>query len=278
MNNLILKRMIRALVVLAMAVVVGVGCTTLFVHNAQPLATGGGNSTTGAVNVVAVGDSLTHGVGDTTGQGGYVPLIAEDIRVETGATVHTSNYGVTGDTSLQILKRVRNNTKMQAQLKRANAITLTVGGNDLMHILQNNLNNINTADVNHGIQLFQRHVQTLIATIRKYNGNAPIYLFSIYNPFYVYFPNLTKMQTSVNNWNAATKKTAATLHRVHFVDINAVLSKGTAADQRSMKAGKSNLTNHLIYTKDHFHPNNAGYVKMTAKLWSAMSATEDEWE
>lgn len=272
------KRVIRLVTVLVVAVLAGVGLTNIFVHSARPLATGGDTSTTGTVNVVAVGDSLTHGVGDTTGQGGYVPLIAEDIRVETGATVNTSNYGVTGDTSLQILKRVRTNTNMQSDLKQANAITLTVGGNDLMHILQNNLNKINLKKVDQGIDTFQTHIQTLIAQIRKYNGNAPIYLFSIYNPFYVYFPNLTKMQTSVKEWNAATEKTVGQLHRVHFVDVNKTLSYGTASDQRSMKAGKSSVTNHLIYTKDHFHPNNAGYVKMTAKLWSSMSATEDEWQ
>lgn len=245
--------------------------------HAQPLDTAGTNATTHRLTLTAVGDSLTHGVGDSTGQGGYVPLIAQDIEVETGMPVSTSNFGVTGDTSTQIRKRVRTNKRLIKKLKTAEVITVTVGGNDLMHLLQSNLLDINTQDVAKGITKFQKHLKQLVASIRQYNPDAPLYIFGIYNPFYVYFPNVTKMQTSVHQWNAATQKTIAKLPHAYYVDIDSVLTKGDG-DSSASATNAAKAVNRLIYGKDHFHPNNAGYSRMTAQLWSVMKQTEDDWE
>lgn len=270
------KRIIGAIIALVVAIALGAGIAAWAIPVAAPLHTGGKDNTQAQINIAAVGDSLTHGVGDTTNQGGYVPLIAQDVAINTDAHVSTSNFGVTGDTSLQIAKRVRTNPKLAEKLKQADVITLTVGGNDLMHVLQKNLLSMNKKDVTVGINKFQVHLRSLIGDIRRDNPNAPIYVFSIYNPFYVYFPNIKMMQSSVHRWNQNTKKTLATLNGTHFVDVENVLSKGSNTAAGSKKDTKKSV-NQLIYGKDHFHPNNAGYVQMTAKLWAVMQASEKEW-
>ena len=60
-----------------------------------------------AFTYVAIGDSLTQGVGDTTNQGGFVPLLAQSLTNETDFEVKAINYGASGNTSSQILSRMQ---------------------------------------------------------------------------------------------------------------------------------------------------------------------------
>ena len=53
-----------------------------------------------AINYVAIGDSLTEGVGDLTNQGGFVPLLSSDMGEYFRAKVSHQNYGVSGNLSL----------------------------------------------------------------------------------------------------------------------------------------------------------------------------------
>ncbi|MFP9045162.1 GDSL-type esterase/lipase family protein, partial [Enterococcus faecalis] len=85
------------------------------------------------LHYIAIGDSLTEGVGDQTKQGGFVPLVANDLKDRYNLTaVETENYGVNGERSDQILKRVKTKEEIRNNIKTADFITLTVGGNDLM--------------------------------------------------------------------------------------------------------------------------------------------------
>ena len=135
---------------------------------------------------------------------------------------------------------------------------------------------------NNGVA-FQKRLATLLTTIRKENPTAPIYVFGIYNPFYVYFPKMTAMTNSVKAWNQATQKTLQQFDRTYYVDIDSVLSNGeTAANKASAKEALKEATsgdgNPLIFSQDHFHPNNAGYGQMTKQLMKQMKATKKAWE
>jgi lysophospholipase L1-like esterase len=134
-----------------------------------------------------------------------------------------------------------------------------------------------------GSAAFQKRLTTLLTTIRKENPSAPIYVFGIYNPFYVYFPKMTAMTNSVTAWNQATQKTLHQFKDVYYVDIDSVLSSGdTAANKASAKEALKEATsgegNPLIFSQDHFHPNNAGYAQMTKQLMKQIQATKKEWE
>lgn len=230
------------------------------------------------LNLVGLGDSLTHGVGDATNSGGYVPLIKADIEASGSYTVATQNFGVTGNTTPQILHRVQKQSKLRSALANADVITLTAGGNDLMAVLQKHFLDITTGDVSKGIIKFDKNLDRLLTAIRQLNPNAPVYVFSIYNPFYVYFPNLTAMTKSVARWNDSTDKLLAAKKRMYFVDINQVLSTGkTQTTSKKTKQSLQKGSNTLIFSQDHFHPNNAGYAQMTKKLWAKMQATESTW-
>ena len=70
-------------------------------------------------NYVAIGDSLTEGVGDRTAQGGFVPLLAHNIDDSYDVQVKSQNFGVSGNTSTQIYKRVTTDNKIQEAIKKA---------------------------------------------------------------------------------------------------------------------------------------------------------------
>ena len=257
------------------------------------------------VRLVALGDSLTQGVGDQQKKGGYTGRIATKIRQADRVKVKMHNYGLAGDRSDQIEKRLVQSPKMQQQVTKAQAITLTVGGNDLLQTLTQNVTITQQSRLNQQLtqaqRLYARKLTRLLAAIRRYNPQAPIFLYTIYNPIYVYFANLTQITDAVDNWNAVTKQTVRTQKHLYVVDINRDLSVGQfksvtqqarlkrAAQQSNdgelsvasfqkqiLASDDSKELNHYLSPADHFHPNARGYRLMTQKLFAKMQAHQ-QW-
>lgn len=229
------------------------------------------------IKLVAVGDSLTQGVGDDTKQGGYVGLIKTKLTEQQHVKTKTKNYGIAGETSTQINRRVQQNTDLQQDLKRADIITLSVGGNDVMAVLKQEMLDIDEAALSTARQKYTRHLTQLLQNVRHYNAQAPIFVFSIYNPFYVYFPKMTKMQTVVTDWNKASKTVIRQQHNSYFVDVSEQLSKGEKLTTAKHKAKKGKQKNALIFTTDNFHPNHSGYQVMADDLYRQLMQQKNKW-
>lgn len=242
------------------------------------------------LRLVAIGDSLTHGVGDETQKGGYVPLVAQQIKKATGHPVATVNYGVTGDKSTQIEKRIEQQSQIQKQLKKADLITLTVGGNDLMAVLQNDFFELNQKQIAAGQKQYQTHLSTLLAVIRQQNPKAPIFILGVYNPFYVYFPEITGMSKAVTVWNQTAQTVANNFTNIYYVNSDRYLTHGDGHYVKQTKSlAKMNSTelqktlaanehlNPYISDTDHFHPNQKGYQLLTKSFWSVMQKHQKQW-
>ncbi|MBY7145529.1 lysophospholipase, partial [Levilactobacillus brevis] len=215
------------------------------------------------------------------------------------------NFGKSGDRSDQIETRLVNSRTQQRQVKKAQAIVMTVGGNDLLQTLTKNVTINQPAKLNHQLEsaqtAYQKKLKHLLTTVRHYNPEAPIYLYTIYNPIYVYFANLSQITNAVNHWNVATKQTAGKFSQLYMVDINRPLSVGqfkTAAQQTKLKqtAKKTNdgqlstqnfqtmilassstdELNDYLSSADHFHPNAKGYRLMTRYVFKQMQAHQ-QW-
>ncbi len=239
------------------------------------------------LRLVAIGDSLTEGIGDTTNSGGYVPLISQSLT-ETYKlnAVETDNFGVSGNRSDQILKRIKNKTDIQKSLKSADVIVLTVGGNDLMKIVKSKLlNGLTTDSFTKPMAQYKKRLENIFKEIRQYNETAPIYLFGIYNPFYVYFSDITEMQDIVDNWNDTSQSTAEQEGNSYFIPINDLLYNGSGITENTTDSGtgsssgstSNSAENDLIFEKDHFHPNNLGYQIMANALRDKMAETKKKW-
>ncbi|HEL1708552.1 TPA: SGNH/GDSL hydrolase family protein [Streptococcus suis] len=226
---------------------------------------------------VALGDSLTEGVGDTTGQGGFVPLLAQSLTNDYGYEVDYKNFGVSGNTSNQILKRMKEDGELISYLKTADLLTLTVGGNDLRKAIIKNIANLKVSTFDKPAKDYGKRLDTIIMTARKNNPNLPIYVVGIYNPLYLNFPELTEMQTIVDNWNAMTEQITEKYQDVYFVPINDLLYKGLEGEAGISQNG-SQVTNNLLYEEDSFHPNNTGYEIMKKAILERMNETTESWE
>ncbi|MFM0585861.1 SGNH/GDSL hydrolase family protein [Streptococcus suis] len=226
---------------------------------------------------VALGDSLTEGVGDTTGQGGFVPLLAQSLTNDYGYEVDYKNFGVSGNTSNQILKRMKEDGELISYLKTADLLTLTVGGNDLRKAIIKNIANLKVSTFDKPAKDYGKRLDTIIKTARKNNPNLPIYVVGIYNPLYLNFPELTEMQTIVDNWNAMTEQITEKYQHVYFVLINDLFYKGLEGEAGISQNG-SQVTNNLLYEEDSFHPNNTGYEIMKKAILERMNETTESWE
>lgn len=228
---------------------------------------------------VALGDSLTEGVGDSTNQGGFVPLLAQSLSNENEGHYQAVNYGVAGNSSAQILDRLKKQTDLQKDLKEARVMTLTVGGNDLRKIIVDHLSDFSLSDIQKPLENYTANLKEIITNARKDNPHLPIYVVGIYNPLYLNFPELTTIQKAVDQWNQTTEKTTAQFDQVYFVPINDLLYKGIDGEMgvSEVSDGKTTITNDALYEEDRFHPNNTGYEKMNQAILEKINETKKNW-
>lgn len=227
---------------------------------------------------VALGDSLTEGVGDSTNQGGFVPLLSQQLTNQYGYQVEAVNYGVAGNTSKQILKRMQETPEIVASLKEADLLTLTVGGNDLRQVILSNILDLNIQSFDKPSKAYSKRLVQIVEEARKANPDLLIYVLGIYNPYYLYFPDMTDMQIIVNNWNQVTEATLADFEGVYFVPINDLLYQGIDGQSGIAQPNETNQTvNNLLYKEDNFHPNHTGYEIMKQAVWEKINETSPNW-
>ena len=237
------------------------------------------------VTYVAIGDSLTQGVGDSSNQGGFVPVLSQALESDFDWQVTSRNYGIAGNTSNQILKRMQEKKDIQRDLKKAKVMTLTVGGNDVIHVIKDNITNLNVDTFTKPAQAYQKRLRQIIELARKENKTLPIYIVGIYNPFYLNFPEMTEMQIIVDNWNQSTEEVCKEYDNVYFVPVNDLLYKGidgkggvTSSDDTSQSSKSSqDSLNDALFEDDHFHPNNTGYQIMSDAILKRINQTKKEW-
>lgn len=234
------------------------------------------------IRFVAIGDSLTEGVGDETASGGYVPLVASTLEEAFSInSIEIENYGVAGDRSTQILKRINEQQEIQDDIASAEIISVTVGGNDLMKVIQNNILGLSVEKFEKPGEKYQANLTKLLTTIRQLNSTAPIYVLGIYNPYYIYFPEITEMQTIIDQWNTRTQAVVEQEERMYFVPINDLIYQGIISDEEASEVPDADtlneLRNNAIYEGDNFHPNYNGYQLIAKAFTNKMKETKDDW-
>ncbi len=230
------------------------------------------------LNYVAIGDSLTEGVGDQTNQGGFIPLQSNAISEISDVNVVSQNFGVAGNTSTQIYKRMTKEKKIQSAIKKADVITITVGGNDVMKVIRTQLTNLTENSFEKPAQTYQKQLTEIFDFIRDNNPNAQVYVLGIYNPFYLNFPDITEMQDIINHWNQTTQETIAQQKQMYFVPINDLLYQGVNGSKgvTTSDGEVQTITNNALFEEDHFHPNNIGYQIMSDAVAEAYKEHHNE--
>lgn len=148
---------------------------------------------------VALGDSIATGTVAPTfeNETTYVSYFGTFLSNETKRTVKTKDFSEDGDQTSHLLARLNGgDSDMIAQLKVADIITLSIGGNNLMsaakyHTLlfgfipvdYYDFDNINLTKAENGRAAFAVEFPQIVKKIRSYNSSAQIIVNTIFNPF-----------------------------------------------------------------------------------------------
>lgn len=230
-----------------------------------------------SIHIVAIGDSLTEGVGDTTNSGGYVPLVANLLEeTDNYKKITTSNYGKSGDRSDQILARFNENETMQEDVEGADIVVLTVGGNDIIQTFKQNFLTIAEDSFIAPRETYEENLRMLFTAIKEVNPESELYIFGIYNPYSAYFPEITEMQTILKEWNNQTQEVVNETENATFVSIADLFDQTLIQEEKEeplidgTDQKKSEVKNPYLYEEDLFHPNEAGYELMAEILFQAI--------
>lgn len=205
------------------------------------------------VEIVSVGDSLTAGVGDSKDAGGYLPYLKESLESEpTITSVKMDNFGVKGNRSDQLLKRL-DSTAIKGSIEKADAVVITIGGNDIMKVVRNHFSELKMAQFNDARKGYELRLKQIIEKVRLYNQDTHIYLVGVYNPFSQWFTGFGEFDTIMEEWNKSSERIVSEYDEAYYVNIGDIFT-GTTAE--------------VLYTEDYFHPNDLGYQLIADRIYN----------
>lgn len=205
--------------------------------------------------LLGLGDSLTRGVGDQSGQG-YFGIIQKKWQNHFNQS-QAINLSVRGQTSQNLRDQLKK-AQIREFVKEADALVMTIGGNDLFQGSED----LEKTDPNALMQReerFRKNLTAILTDIRQLNPDGSVYLLSLYNPFADLKEN---EQTSkiVADWNYTMMITAQSFQEVTVVPVYDLFLKHPGS---------------YLYS-DHFHPNQQGYIQMAERLWQVMNPSAPE--
>ena len=206
------------------------------------------------IEVVGLGDSLTKGVGDELKREGYVGRLQQHFLQYKGIEdVLLTNTAKRGRRSDQLLKMLKDG-EIDYQIRRADIITLTIGGNDIMKVVKKDLFNLQVKAFEKELKKFEQNYDQILREIREVNSSAPIVVIGLYNPITIVTEEESEFDFILNNWNESIQETANADSNACYVPIDHLF-----------------VTNaNLVYHTDFFHPNSKGYQLVIEEIVSTM--------
>ena len=202
-----------------------------------------------SIYYLALGDSLTRGIGDETNQYGFTSILAKEMQKSPNVlSVELDNRGKNGRRSDQMLKLVKSG-HYDEELKKASFITITLGGNDVMKIVKKDLFNLKVSMFTKELPLFVERYNEIIRLIRE-KTDVPIVLVGFYNPLSIITNQATPFESIIKEWNGEIEKISKSEQNICFVPIEDLFS--------------SNVD--MVYHTDFFHPNANEYNVMAERM------------
>ena len=212
------------------------------------------------LQVMAIGDSLTQGVGDETKNGGYIGILNNTFE-ENNIDIKIENYGKRGNRTDQLLKRLEKKEIAQS-IQHADIVFITIGANDIMKIVKNSFTNLHVELFNEEKLEYLERLTAIFHKINEINPDTKIYLVGFYNPFEGYFGDIEELQMIVNDWNESSKSVTEEFENVNYIPTSDLFSHSDIE----------------LLSDDQFHPNTSGYKLMAKRILENMEEVSVEQE
>ncbi|WP_149475218.1 SGNH/GDSL hydrolase family protein [Oceanobacillus polygoni] len=218
-----------------------------------PIVSGALQSTIGffsnqETKIVAIGDSLTQGVGDETEQGGYVGIL--DRTINDGLqTADIINFGKRGNRTDQLLKRL-DQEEIAQEIADSDLVLITIGANDIMKVARENIMHLVIDDFVAEKEGYEMRIRQIFDKIIALNPETDIYLVGFYNPFKQYFKDIKEFDLIVGAWNTASSNIANEYENITFIPTEDLFT----------------VTTTNLFADDNFHPNYEGYYLMAERV------------
>lgn len=204
------------------------------------------NSPESTFNHLVLGDSVAQGRGSE--EGGFAKKVNENLQNLTGKTFILENQGVSGATSQGLVNQLEIRA-VQESVKKADIISINIGGNDIVQIAKEEgpLKAIQSYDE---VKTdYQQNLNDIFETIRTHNPDAILVLNELYNVVHSeqkYYPATEKL---LNDWNLIAYETALSYKPALVVPVSEAL--------------QTEDIDKWLY--DSIHPNDEGYTRIADK-------------
>jgi lysophospholipase L1-like esterase len=206
------------------------------------------------IRITAIGDSLTKGTGDATGEG-YVKLAAGLLKQKMGVpVVLNNNLAINGLRADQLVNLLEADKGFRLSLSQANLILFSIGGNDLFQIATGEKASEASGEVD--LNRLQKQLpqgidrlKLVFKLLHDINPNAQIVYVGMYNPFFD-MKDLRIGSIQVQEWNEQAYKAMLDYPNMTMVP---------TFDLFERSIGR-------YLSSDHFHPNHDGYAAIAQRI------------
>lgn len=206
------------------------------------------------LRVVGLGDSLTQGVGDERKKGGYFGRVTDRMNEWKGVKeVTAENLAKRGRRSDQLLDQL-DEKDIRREIRQADIILMTIGGNDIMKVVKGNLFELKTGPFYKELGRFEDRLDEVLTTIRLLNDDAIIVVAGLYNPFSIVTDEVHEFEEIIDDWNETLEMRIALDDKSCFVPVTDLFD--------------SNVN--MVYHTDFFHPNAKGYDLMSERFLTSI--------
>jgi len=202
------------------------------------------------ITIVGLGDSLTQGVGDERNLEGYIGRLGNEMTTFKGVRdVSIMNEAKRGQRSDQLLSQLHSG-KLDSTIQKADFVFMTIGGNDIMRIIKQDLFHLRVDAFQKELIEFTQRFNDILEEIRRLNPDSPIILLGLYNPFSVVTDEANEFDQILRNWNQVINILSNSDNNACFVPVDDLFNSNA----------------NMVYHTDFFHPNSQGYEQMTSRI------------
>lgn len=198
---------------------------------------------------LALGDSLTEGIGASSPDSCFVPQYFRHIKVSTGCRL--LNMGVSGMTASELL-RFLESPILKKLIPQVSHMTVTTGGCDFIQWYETNLTLTGLVRTMRSVRV---QVGRLLDQIRQLNGEADLKVLGFYLPPPAYEKGFLLASRALRAMNLVYSQLCVQ-YQAYFIN------------------PFDTFLNRLDYFADEVHPNQQGYDEL-ARLFREMKTNED---